>query len=161
MIQAITSQTGAGQCQPTSRNAGKADFAAVLSACGSGAASTAQAASAGDTSSSASGGMSIAQIRDLTDQMAIAGKLTIKQQMALIGAGLMDPNPSDPSYQPVTDIPVGYSRADGGSYDFLSMMDNAASAAALSGLKDTADIYRGIAQAFQDYVSSPRTSAEG
>jgi hypothetical protein len=98
--------------------------------------------------------MSIAQIRNVTDNMAIGGKLTIKQPMALIGAGLMDPDPTNPSYQPTSAIQAGYSRSDGGSYDFAGMMQSAATAAASSGLDETADIYRSIGQSFQDYVSS-------
>ena len=106
-------------------------------------------------SSIASSAMSIPQIRNITDRMAVDGKLTIKQQMALIGGGLMDPNPENPSYQPTTSgIRAGYSRSDTGSYNFVGMMQGSAAEATSSGDAQLADIYSGIAQSFQDYVSS-------
>jgi hypothetical protein len=99
--------------------------------------------------------MTIAQIRDVTDQMAVSGKLSLKQQMALIGDGLMDPNPRDPSYQPTTQgIRVGYSRSDSGTHDFVGMMQGAASFAQDAGYPDTAEMLRGVSQAFQQYVGA-------
>jgi hypothetical protein len=79
-----------------------------------------------DSSSSASNfssnldSMTISQIRDLFDKMAIAGELTTQQQMVLIDSGLQDLNAEDPSYQPAGTI--GYQRSDTGTYNLESML---------------------------------------
>ncbi len=99
------------------------------------------------------GDMTISQIRDTTDRMAVDGKLTVQQQMALIGDGLQDLNASDPSYQPAETIQVGYSRSDTGSYNMVKMMNGAAEFADSMGNAQTGAVYQGIAQAFQQYES--------
>ncbi len=94
------------------------------------------------------GDMTISQIRNSTDQMAVDGKLTIQQQMALIGDGLQDLIASDPSYQPAETTQVGYSRSDTGTYDMVKMMVGTADFANSMGNTQTGAVYRGIAQAF-------------
>ncbi len=101
--------------------------------------------------------MTISQIRDTTDQMAIEGKLTGQQQLTLIGDGLQDLNAADPSYQP-SDNGIGYSRADTGTYNLVDMMNGAADFAAAADNNQSAATYKGIADAVQSFEHSPTGS---
>lgn len=118
--------------------------------------SAATASTNGSSASTSSGdlnNMTIAQIRDMTDKMALDGKLTDSQQMALIGDGLQDLNAADPSYQPSTNG-IGYSRADTGTYNVTSMMEGAATFASSVGNSQMAAIYQSIASALGEYENS-------
>jgi hypothetical protein len=100
--------------------------------------------------------MTISQIRDITDQMAINGQLTSMQDLHLEVNGLMDLNPADPSYQPDMGG-VGYSRSDTGTYNFSDMMNGEAAFDASQGFTQNASAERGIAQAFQEYEKTTNT----
>ncbi len=97
--------------------------------------------------------MTISQIRDTTDQMAIEGKLTGQQQLTLIGDGLQDPNAADPSYQP-SNNGIGYSRSDPGTYNFVAMMNGAADFADSMNNAQSASTYSGIADTALNYENS-------
>lgn len=65
--------------------------------------------------------MTISQIRDKVDEMAMSGQLTTKQQMSLITAGFQDLNAGDKSYQPP--VAVGdLSRDTVGTFDPAAIM---------------------------------------
>ncbi len=122
----------------------------------SGTGSTSAPTQSGVSSSADADSMSIGEIRDLTDQMALAGKLTGVQQLALIGDGLQDLNAANPSNQPSDGI--GYSRTDTGTYDFVGMMNSAAEFARASDNSQSASTYQGIANAVQAYEQVSATS---
>lgn len=100
--------------------------------------------------------MTVSQIRDMTDQMALGGKLTGLQQLALIGDGLQDLEASNPAYQ--SNDGTGYSRTDAGTYDFVGMMNSAAEFAQEQHNSQTASVYQGIADAVQQYESDSTSS---
>jgi len=107
--------------------------------------SSSGASASGDTTSF-SDSMTISQIRDNVDKMALSGKLTDAQQRALIGAGYQDMNAADPSYQPAAQ--TGPSRSDTQPVDVMSTLESMGSFAANHGNSEMAATYKGLANMF-------------
>lgn len=127
------------------------DISSILSEVASNYQSTLASGSAADASSSSFDfkHITIGQIRDITDKMAIDGKLTAFEQLALILNGMQDMDASDPSYQPAGQ--EGYSRADTATYDIVAMMNSSANFADSVGNFHSANTYKGAADAIQQY----------
>ena len=102
--------------------------------------------------------MTISQIRDITDKLAIEGKLTDLQQIELICNGLQDYNATDKSYQPDTDG-VGYSRSDTNTYNISDMISGYAEFDSDTGNVSGANIFKGIEQALQNYANNSDSSS--
>jgi len=105
----------------------------------------------GDVSTGFSNDMTIAQIRDQVDKMALSGELTSSQQMHLIVAGFQDVNANDPSYQPAAQ--TGYTRQTTGTFDPSTILQSMGAFAASQGNTSSAASYDGLASLFSQTES--------
>jgi hypothetical protein len=135
------------------------DMSSVLSAVKS--TYDSSSSTSGKTTSSSSSidfsSMTISQIRDMTDKMALEGKLTGDEQLELVCDGLQDFNAADKSYQPEAE--GAYSRSDTNTYNVENMINGYAEFDSETGNTNGAAIWTGAAQAIQAYEDSSDTTS--